>query len=107
MVLGSFAGINGWLADDARRFAQSVTTRPTLTTTEMAMPMAHLGYTKISEEHGQWAGDAAVAILDGMSPSQIPLATNRQWDAWVNPAMIERGGLTIDERLLRRAKTVQ
>ncbi len=104
VVVGSLVGVSGWDMDQARRLAAKHTRRPTLTNFEWSMPVAHLGFTNINEEHGEWAGAAAIAILDGTSPADIPLATNRKWDVWINPVLIDSSGLAIDTHLVRNAK---
>lgn len=47
---------------------------------EWMMPYSVIGYTKIEEEHGEWAAASALAILGGLKASDIPLVTNRRWD---------------------------
>ena len=68
------------------------------------MSYATVGLTRVAEEQGEWAAASAVAILNGLSPSDIPLMTNRRWDKWVNEPFVERLGLTLERSFLRQAK---
>ena len=64
------------------------------------------GMTKIPEEHGEWTAKAALAILDGTPPSQIPIVANRKWDIWVNDSLLAASGVDLPQALRRTAKSV-
>ena len=104
VVIGSFSGIAGWDAAAAAEHALAVTRRPSFTNHDWMMPFAAVGYTKIPEEHGEWAGACALAILDGLSPADIPLVTNRKWDTWVNEDLVRASGARLPATLLHGAK---
>lgn len=104
IIMGSNSGISNWDHDQASQHVLESTFKPSLTNHQWMMPYTLLGYTKLAREHGDWAGQSAIAILDGANVSDIPLATNRKWDLWVNPAILEQADLVIDPALLRKAK---
>ena len=68
------------------------------------MPYSAIGYTKIPEEHGEWAAAAAVAILGGVKAVDIPLVTNRRWDTWVNNRMLNIPNVSVSDSILKSAK---
>ena len=106
LILGSHSGIADW--DQAReRVLAAVSTqshRLTVTNHGWMMPFAMLGMTKVPEEQGVWSAQAALAILDGTPPSDIPIVANRQWDMWVNDALVSAGALNLPDELRRKAK---
>ncbi len=70
------------------------------------MPYTILGLVKVPEEHGEWAGLAALEILRGTKPSDIPIVSNRRWDILVNSVVLQQSGIEINESLLRKAKKI-
>ena len=71
------------------------------------MPYSAFGYTKVASEQGEWAANAAIKILDGISPGEIPLATNKKWDIWLNEELLDKLQIRPNRHLLRKAKKVQ
>ena len=68
------------------------------------MPVAALGYTKIPQEHGEWAASAALEILSGANVIDIPIVTNRRWDLWLNQGVVDAIGTELSARFTRKAK---
>ncbi|MES9937840.1 MAG: hypothetical protein ABW153_15445 [Sedimenticola sp.] len=106
IILGSHSGINDWSREAVRKFTLENTKRLSVTSHGWMMPFTLLGYTKVPEEHGEWAAKSAMAILNGLSPTDIPIVSNRRWDLWLNTALLESSGVTIPRKLLRKAKRV-
>lgn len=106
VVVGSNSGINDWNTVSVSDYVVKNTTTLTLTNHGWMMPYTLLGLTKIPEEHGEWAALAALAILDGIKPSEIPIVSNRKWDIWINHAIMQQSGIRFPESLLRKAKKV-
>lgn len=107
IVLGPYSGINDWDTKRAELFTTAHTGKMTVTTYDWMMPYAMLGTTKSPEEQGEWAGNVAIEILDGMAPSDIHIVPNRKWDIFINPAMLERAGIQLRQDILIRAIKVQ
>ena len=107
IFVGHPGAFDGWDEESMRRFTLDNTRIPVLASATQAMPWAAVGLTRLPEELGEWAGASAVAILDGLPPSDIPLVTNRRWEAWINEPMVERIGLDIDKTFVRTAKRVR
>lgn len=106
LVLGSYSGIDDWDANRDRVLAavRQSSRRLSVTNHDWMMPFAMLGMTKIPEEQGIWSAQAALAILAGTRPSDIPIIANRQWDVWANDALLEAARLELPGELRRRAK---
>ena len=107
IVLDDVGAFGSWDEASMRRFTLDNTRVPVLASTEHTLAYASVGLTHVSAELGEWAGASAAAILDGLSPAEIPVVTNRRWDAWINEPMVERLGLDVDEAFARTAKRVR
>lgn len=107
VLLGTQATISDWNDADASVFVREAGGVPSFALIDWMTDYVHVGFTKVSGEHGLWAAQAVHHILDGTSPGDIPLATNRLWDTWVNETLIEHHGLTVSDTIRRRAKRTQ
>jgi ABC-type uncharacterized transport system substrate-binding protein len=106
IIIGSNSGINDWDEKSIEQFVRSSTSTLTLTNHGWMMPYTLLGLTKIPEEHGEWAALAAIEILRGTKPNQIPIVSNRKSDIWINREILAESGIRFPESLLRKAKKV-
>lgn len=106
IVLGSHSGINDWDAKQLAKFAQENGHVLSVTNHDWMMPFTMLGFTKIPEEHGEWAAKAAIAILNGTPPSDIPIVSNRKWDLWLNQSLYKNSDVRLPRKLTRKAKKV-
>lgn len=62
---------------------------------------------KVAEEQGGWAGQKALAVLQGKEIRSIPMTTNKQWKLEVNRQLLERGQFRLPgwvEKRLKRQK---
>jgi ABC-type uncharacterized transport system substrate-binding protein len=73
--------------------------RPVVTCDDFMIPYAVFGLVKVAREQGEWAGRAALEILAGRRPSEIPLARNAQTRALFNADLAVRIGFSPDEDL--------
>jgi ABC-type uncharacterized transport system substrate-binding protein len=105
-IIGSNAGIADWDADRAQSGVLGLTRKLSVTNHEWMMPYAIVGVTKMPEEHGEWAGKAALAILGGVSPTAIPIVPNNRRDIWVNQRIIDAAQLALPNNMMRKAKKV-
>jgi len=104
IIMGSNSGINNWNDGEIRQSVNSITRSLSLTNHGWMMPYTLLGLTKIPEEHGEWAAQAALAILKGAKPLDIPIVSNRKWEIWINHTILDQSGIRIPNSLIRRAK---
>lgn len=104
IVIGSNSGIEGWVDEDIGSFAVQHASVISVTNHNWMMHVSALGYTKVPQEHGNWAAKAALEILDGMAVQDIPVVTNRKWDLWINQGMVDSTGFQLSSRFTRKAK---
>jgi ABC-type uncharacterized transport system substrate-binding protein len=107
IIIGSNSGINDWNEEAVIDAVLRSNQRLSLTNHNWMMPYTLLGFTKIPEEHGEWAAKAALAILDGVAPSDIPIVSNRKWEIWINHSILEVSAVRLPERLIRKAKKIE
>lgn len=106
VIVGSKEGINDWDHDKVIRGVLEVSRTLSVTNHGWMMPYAMVGVTKVPEEHGEWAAKAALKILQGMSPSQIPIVANNRRDIWINQEILDAAGLRLPDGLMQRGKKV-
>jgi ABC-type uncharacterized transport system substrate-binding protein len=56
------------------------------------MPYAMYGCANVPREQGEWIAQAALDILNGKSPKDIPVAKNVQRRAFLNPTLAKKAG---------------
>ena len=78
------AAVKDWNAADAKAFVRANVKKPVVATDQFMMPSAVMGLVKTQVEQGEFAGRAALEILGGKSPADIPEARNRRRKAYVN-----------------------
>ena len=93
MIMG-VAAVEGWDDDAAGEFAREHTRIPTGTDFSWLMHVAMFGVGKSPEEQGRWAAKAALEILGGVSPANIPLAYNTEGTLYFNPSIAAQIGIT-------------
>ncbi len=107
LFLGNFAGINDWNEADAAAFAMASSRIPSGSIYDFMMPYCMLGYTKIAEEQGAWAGKAAIDILKGAAPASIPVAANKQAKIFINPRLAAKAGIVFKPELVKVAEVTK
>ncbi|HEB69897.1 MAG TPA: hypothetical protein ENI88_09810 [Desulfobulbus sp.] len=100
-------GIKGWDTATAIHFILANTKIPTGGTSDHNVRFALLGKVKIAEEQGWWAGKTALKILEGTSPADIPVATNRKTRVYLNMELAKRLGIKFPMELLEQASFVK
>lgn len=104
IAMGSNAGIENWDKNTMTEKSQRHATILSVTNHQWMMPYTAYGMTKIPQEHGEWAAEAAIVILQGTSPSDIPIVSNRKWDEWINEAQWQQLGIPIPDEIQFKAK---
>jgi ABC-type uncharacterized transport system substrate-binding protein len=106
VAIGSSAGIHDWDEQQARDFVTGNTQKLSLTVHGWMMPYTLLGLTKVPEEHGEWAGQLALAILNGTRPRDLPVVSNRKADIWINHRILKQTDIQLPKAVIRKAKEV-
>jgi hypothetical protein len=107
LFLGNFAGINDWNEAEAAAFVLANAKVPSGSIYDFMMPYAMLGYTKIAEEQGAFAGSAALQILKGAAPSSIPVTPNTKAKIFINPKLAAKAGIVFKPELVKVADVVK
>lgn len=92
MLLGVGA-LTDWDERTARRIAETETRIPSGTDFAWLMPYALTGVGKLPEEQGIWAADAALRILDGTDPADIPISYNTEGELLFNMRVADALGI--------------
>ena len=101
------AGITNWNDSEAEAFALDNSKIPVGTTNPWTMQSSLLGMTKIPEEQGEWSAMTALQILNGSSPSDIPLTTNKKGRLFVNLKIANKLGLIVKPDLLKNSEIIR
>lgn len=101
VFIGNNAGINDWPEAKAEQFFIDNTTVPTGTINPWLAPYALVTLEKSPEEQGQWSAEAALKILDGTSPADIPIAFNERGNLVLNLNLAEKLNIVFPSTLLR------
>lgn len=67
------------------------------------MPYSAIGITKIPDEQGSWAAQAAIEILNGMAPSEIAIVPNQNFQLWTNKQMAKPFENSLPENLFSQS----
>ena len=106
LIIGSKSGIKNWDKTAIEKFVLTHTRKLSATNHGWMLPYTILGFTKVPEEHGVWAGKAAIAILNGVKPNEIPIVSNRKWNPWVNDVILKSSGIEIPNSLAKKARKI-
>ena len=107
VIMGSNSGISDWDENTAKQAVLDSAQSISVTNHEWMMPYTILGLTKIPEEHGEWAAQAALHILAGTKPTDIPIVANHKWEIWLNSAILQQTKIALPQTISKKAKKVQ
>ncbi|MCG6867891.1 MAG: hypothetical protein LJE91_03940 [Gammaproteobacteria bacterium] len=106
LIVGNRSGIDDWDPETVGEALLRDTRSLSVTSYRAMTPYSMIGYTKVPEEQGEWAGQLAVRILDGGDPADYPVVANRRWDIWINPRLLAAGHIHLPFRIVHGAKWV-
>ena len=106
LIIGNNGGIKGWNANAARRFAEENTRIVTGCLLDWLAPLAFLGATRSATEQGEYAANVALKILDGTSPSSIPITGNVQANIIINMKIATKLGKEIPNSFRKIASKI-
>jgi gluconate transporter len=92
VYLPTNGAIRGWDAAGATEWVRQNIRKPVVTCDDFMMPYAVFGLTKVAREQGEFAARAALEILGGKRPGDIPMVPNQQTRCFVNPELAGRIG---------------
>ena len=106
LIIGSHAGIPDWDEKYVTNSIMPLSKKLSVTSHDWMMPYSMIGFTKIAEEQGQLAAQAAISILDGVKVSDIAIVPNRKWDMWANTKLLDVSGIALSDKLLLKSKQI-
>lgn len=108
LVLGSLRALDTQNVpmDDIARFILDTTRVPTAAYDEFMQSIALVTLSTIPEEQGQWAAEQALNILDGVSPTDIPVVKNRKAKRILNMRIAKSLGITFPLDILESSHLV-
>lgn len=106
IYLPTNGAIKGWNDEEAISFVGENIKKPVVTCDDFMMNFSVLGLTKVAEEQGEWAALNAWKILQGHDVSEIPLAKNQKYEAWLNAKFADKIGFQPSEKLKAISKVL-
>jgi len=107
IIIGSKSGIQDWDKEHVINTIKAQSKKLSVTNHDWMMPYTMLGFTKVPEEQGEWAAQAALSILAGVEISKIAIVPNRKWDIWTNSSLLKTINIKLPEGLIVKSKHVQ
>ena len=89
--------------EDIENFVLNHIKIPTGALNEFLMPYALIGYLKVPEEFGLWAGKTAIEVLNGKAISSIELTRNTRADLILNLKIANKLNIVFKTDLLKHA----
>lgn len=106
LIVRHNAGINNWNKDEAIDFIRKYTKIPTGSISHVMNGYVLLTFPKMNAEWGRYAGDTALKILSGTSPSEIEISKNRESKIYINTTLTRKLKILFPQELLERSVLV-
>lgn len=106
MILGNPEGIDAWDKEQAEQLIMELSTIPIGSTDIWLAPLSLVTIAKVAEEQGWWAADKAIQILNGKSPSDIPVVSNKEGRLMANLKMANELNITFSQELIEIATLI-
>jgi ABC-type uncharacterized transport system substrate-binding protein len=103
LIMGNNAGSDAWDEAGMKQFILANSTVLTGSINDWMAPYSLLTLAKSSQEHGEWSAQAALSILGGTPPSDIPVAENKKGMLIVNLNLADKLGVVFAPSLLKNA----
>jgi ABC-type uncharacterized transport system substrate-binding protein len=100
-------GLKGWSDAEMTKWVEENTRIPTGAIQEEVASLALASFAKLPSEQGQWAADAALTILRGMKPADIPPARNKKSKVILNERLAKKLGVTFAAEDRRDAEMIK
>ncbi|MFT5700517.1 MAG: ABC-type uncharacterized transport system substrate-binding protein [Desulforhopalus sp.] len=104
IILGHNSAIKGWEDGEVKTFQAKKSTTLVLTTYRWMVPFAMIGLVIKPEEQGEWAGEAALGILQGFPIKNISIIANRSWSSWMNLTLLGFAGIVLPENFIEKSQ---
>ena len=106
IVFQTNSGIANWNEDVAKKYVNDNIKVMVGTVNGWMIDYSIIGIIKVAEEQGTWSAKAALDILGGKKPSDIPIVKNKQGGLYVNTKLAERIKVKLDRKLVTNAEVL-
>jgi ABC-type uncharacterized transport system substrate-binding protein len=106
LLLSNYVGIDGWEDEAAETFLAEQTRIPTGSVNSWMKKFVIFTFANYPEEQGELAALAALRILAGEQPENIPVAQNDEAHVTVNLKMAEVAGIVLPVSRLQTAEVI-
>jgi hypothetical protein len=106
LMMGNNAGSDKWDEAEMQKYILRNTVVPTGSINDWMAPYSLLTLAKSSEEQGELGAQAALQILDGTPPSEIPFTENKKGQLIVNLELADELEVVFAPSLLKNAVIV-
>ncbi len=106
VIIDTDGGLYKDNAADMKSFIESNTKKPTGTSYDFMAPYALICFAKIAQEQGIWSGEAALKILSGTAPADIPIVKNKEGQLIINVRIAKALDVEIPFEILESAARI-
>jgi len=106
LITGNYVGIENWDETAAQEFITNNTKIPTGYVDGYMMPFVLITMGKIPEEQGRYSAEVALKILDGASPSEFVVTSNKEASLSINLKIAEKMDIVFSPSILKNADTI-
>lgn len=106
VIIDSDGGLYKDNAADMKAFVESNTKKPIGASFDFMAPYALITFAKVAQEQGQWSGEAALKILSGTAPADIPIVKNKEGQLIINVRIASALGVEIPFDLIESAEKI-
>ena len=106
LYIYNYSGITDWHPAAAEKFLFDNSRIPTGSHNSFMAPYVMFTVAKLSMEQGNFAAKAALRILDGLTPEQIPVAVNQLNHITINLKMAQAASFVLPASLLKGATVI-
>jgi len=104
VLVSNNAGAPDWNEDQMKQFMLDHTSVPTISVNRWMASYVLADVGKVPEEQGEWAAQAALKILGGTSPADIPIEQNKKGRLILNLDLAEKLNITFPPSVLKNAE---
>jgi len=106
VIAHDFRSVKGFNHEAMKAFVNTHTKVPTLAMATHMVDYTLIIYAKSGEEQGKYAARTALRILDGRSPGDIPVTTNKKAKIYLNMTLAKKLGIKFPMPLMDYAQLV-
>ena len=105
ILVGNTESIPDWNPEAARQFVEANTAVPSGNWDKWMKDYALVTFATVPAEQGQWAAGAALRILDGTSPGDIAVVTNKKAEIYRNMRIAKELNIIFPIEFIRRSRS--